>query len=783
MPATFRQNAKQGESFDNEDDRATVAQRVIFDLSQRYGGDPARVAVGYFSGPGNVAPPGSATPWIRDGSDAGGTSVSQYVSGVLARMGRGGAQGTQFAGPGVPTDTSTGSARSAAVSQSTYPDESALIQQVIRDTPDPVAQARRLSKLTQALGTLRLATETDREDLKGSLPDLQAALLGGQDGVTIPEDRIRRLLPPAQAARELEQLHVAQQAGLVFRSAQWGTPDQVNAALQDLSSGLGPISTMIRHHGETGVAPTAADEGSDKETPEAYRLRTQILGQFRTMIDRRQAALTEDPAGYVLAEPAVAAARAKLDAAQSNTDKASALQDYLTASRAVQQSLGVPEGQQHILTKAEAQSTAQRLGSVDPSKGDMGAALMGIQQQYGKAWPQVFGDLVTEGKLSPEYQILAAMPDPLARTDFQRALAASTQRGGLAKLREDAPAPAVKDIDAGIDDRIADFRRTAMIPGLSSNIGLIHTVRDSIRTLATYYAIQSGDGSQALERATDAVLGSKYDFSGTMRVPKGMLAAAETGTRNLVDGLKPADLAPLAADTQAREMGPEDFLARNKPYVAGGAKDFSTRLSSADEAKFRDWVTTNKIPFDPNQATPDYDMRGFWKTSQDPKAWSALQTAGNVPPDLQPASTRIDPNDNKPHFPDYWKTPYHETFSNESQWATKDAPHWTGDDKLVDNKGNVVFDDRHPQRAMYPGMTVEQRQQVTLDAAKRGFWVPNEDDSALVLVGRMLNGGMIQMRRADGSRIELPFKSMQTSNAPATVPAAADTARGVVPGL
>lgn len=72
-------------------------------------------------------------------------------------------------------------------------------------------------------------------------------------------------------------------------------------------------------------------------------------------------------------------------------------------------------------------------------------------------------------------------------------------------------------------------------------------------------------------------------------------------------------------------------------------------------------------------------MRGFYKAlkSGDPKAKNA-----------------IDPNDNKLHYPDYWKTPYHQTFSNESQWATKNAPHWTDDDKLVLPNGRVVFDDR-----------------------------------------------------------------------------------------
>ena len=45
------------------------------------------MAVAYFSGPGNVAPPGSATPYKVDAADANGKTTSSYVSDVLGRMG------------------------------------------------------------------------------------------------------------------------------------------------------------------------------------------------------------------------------------------------------------------------------------------------------------------------------------------------------------------------------------------------------------------------------------------------------------------------------------------------------------------------------------------------------------------------------------------------------------------------------------------------------------------------------------------------------------------------
>lgn len=128
-------------------------------------------------------------------------------------------------------------------------------------------------------------------------------------------------------------------------------------------------------------------------------------------------------------------------------------------------------------------------------------------------------------------------------------------------------------------------------------------------------------------------------------------------------------------------MPPMDptFL-RNSQWVQPGNHTYNTPLSAANETAFRSWLSDNNVPFNPNATGPqDYDMRGFWQALQsgDPKAVSA-----------------VDPNDNQLHYPDYWKTPYHQTFSNESQWATPNAPRWNNEDQLIDQNGNVLFDDR-----------------------------------------------------------------------------------------
>lgn len=119
------------------------------------------------------------------------------------------------------------------------------------------------------------------------------------------------------------------------------------------------------------------------------------------------------------------------------------------------------------------------------------------------------------------------------------------------------------------------------------------------------------------------------------------------------------------------------IFKRNMAY-SRPAKSYATELSPPEAAAFNAWVKQNNVPYDPSPSS-DYDMRGFYKAlvSGDPRA-----------------ATAINPNDNRMHFPDFWKTPYHHSFSRESQWATPAAPTWNEKDQLVLPNGSIVFDER-----------------------------------------------------------------------------------------
>jgi hypothetical protein len=137
----------------------------------------------------------------------------------------------------------------------------------------------------------------------------------------------------------------------------------------------------------------------------------------------------------------------------------------------------------------------------------------------------------------------------------------------------------------------------------------------------------------------------------------------------------------MAGDGEIADMlGLAMTYAKNKPFIKGGAESFTTPLDPSQEQQFQGWVKQNNVPFNPQQSLQDYDMRGFYQAlmAKDPRAMTA-----------------INPNDSQMHYPDYWKTPYHKSFSAESQWANpQTAPAWNDKDQLVTPSGAIVFDER-----------------------------------------------------------------------------------------
>ena len=104
MPATAKPYMLPGENLNDPATNVAIHNRIMQDYARRWPNDPARWAVAYFSGPGNVAPPGSPTPWIRNSSD-GHNTVSQYVANTAGKIGSATPNASAAATPGTTLNT------------------------------------------------------------------------------------------------------------------------------------------------------------------------------------------------------------------------------------------------------------------------------------------------------------------------------------------------------------------------------------------------------------------------------------------------------------------------------------------------------------------------------------------------------------------------------------------------------------------------------------------------------------------------------------------------------
>ncbi len=379
----------------------------------------------------------------------------------------------------------------------------------------------------------------DRTGFHREYGNTVAAQADGRDVPAIDEGRIRALYPPEQAEQLVEQQRMAQSEGYVARAMQFASPADRARIIQDVSSGVGPITqTLLGRNGAT------AEPATDADRAQTYKLRKQALD----MAVRRDAAVQQqverDPAAYAAQSPALRDVMQAASAQGATPDQRAAAVHALMSE---QERLGVPVDKRRPIAVGQISADVQALTHTDPSKADMGAALGQKAAAYGDAWPDVFGAYVKAG-LPAGFQALAIMdrPDQAAgRAEFQRALSLQAEKGGLAALRESVGKAAAKEIDDGLDTKLEGFKGTVL--HARDGVRMFDTFRDSVKTLAYYKSMQGN--SNALGDAYEDVLGKRYDFDGTMRVPKGQMSDVKQATRQVMRTMMPADLPALESST------------------------------------------------------------------------------------------------------------------------------------------------------------------------------------------------------------------------------------------
>ncbi len=445
-----------------------------------------------------------------------------------------------------------------------------------------------------------------RAQLQGQLAQTEQMLRQGHD-VPIPTAQIEAAWPAQQAQAIEQRLQLAHVYGSVAGAVQYGSPTEIAAARGGIADGSGSAVTLLKALYPDDPAMVSAQ-------------RQALLGMFDKEVKARQAALLSDPAQYAAGAPGVAMAAKAVD--PQHPDPA-ALGTYVQALLAAEAHLGVAPDAQHVLTRQQAGALVQRL-SGDPSKVDAGAVLDAMKQKYGGAWGHVFGDMVTLGKLRPDYQVLALMSGPdsrQARADLQRAIIAGPNLGKSVALADR------KAIEAALPQAVSEFAQSALVPGYSANIGQVAAVRDSITRLAELYVSEGRNGAAAAQDAAKAVLTDHYDFlpadpstGVVLRVPKGLGPAVSAETTRVQQGLTAAALAPAPGSNMVTAEQRQQILlnaARNRGVWATNRTDSGAVLMvptryglapviGADGHPIGvSWAEVRSLPVAPATAAPD----------------------------------------------------------------------------------------------------------------------------------------------------------------------------------
>jgi hypothetical protein len=438
--------------------------------------------------------------------------------------------------------------KGASAGQQPFPDLPSMEQKVLDQTAgDPDLQRETLSTLHQRMSIINLQAEQAKTELSHTLSGTNAALLSGDSTVTIPELTIRAAYPAPEADRIVANLQTSKQAGQLIKGMQFATPDQVRQTAADLDNPDGRLGTFLRTTnavnqaapGQIGAGATPGANALPPETPDQTLRRQQIQKVFTEALTARNTALNKDPASYVAAEPNVKAATAGI------TDDPATFEAYARTTQAAQKALGVQDGDTRVMVAAQSQALAKQLISGDPAKTDAGAEIDSMAKKYGDAWPSVWHDLVRDGHMPPEWQVLGSMPAGADRMQMQRALQVVAKKEGVENMRRDIDPTAAQSIDRDIDGSLDQFRKTVMIPGLAGNADLFSTVRSAVRASAFYGTMSGQSSGTALDKATNGALPYDYSSAGFARAPKGQGDQADSYGASMLSSLSSDAIGPV----------------------------------------------------------------------------------------------------------------------------------------------------------------------------------------------------------------------------------------------
>jgi hypothetical protein len=450
-----------------------------------------------------------------DPADSNGTHVSSYVNGMARALG-GGAQAQVQP---IPSGVSPPSNKLAAAGFPTREDWMASIPD---DLPD--AQYNRVySIMGRNYTRLVQSTADERHTLTQQYKGGIAMLQDGREFSYDPA-QYRRVFPTDQAEEML------------------GNLDDSRTIGQQIGAVRGMSITEIMNQRAANAAVLSHSIG------EGYVQQRKRSEAFDKAADAHIKALFADPGGYVTAyNPDVeAAAKGVQDqtpeqaAAAAGAGMPTAAELFAAKTLGEQERLGVPTDIRHVLSNNAAQAVVPQIMS-NPEQAP--GLMKGMAQQWGSAWPSVWKDLATSGKLPSSYQMVGALDNEGDGALLARALAHANKEGdnkAIEKLLDKGvtgasrPSQIIRDRIAA-DESVSKYTKSMLDSGASDEQvrGIVGSIELLGQARALYHQVLP---AEAADDAVKSALG-KFAFlpDGGARIPVDREAAITANAKALLD--------------------------------------------------------------------------------------------------------------------------------------------------------------------------------------------------------------------------------------------------------
>lgn len=348
------------------------------------------------------------------------------------------------------------------------------------------------------------------------------------------------------------------------------SPQQVN---EIMGEDAGRINEAIRDAIDFGKAvnqvktatPTELNALLEREKPKGpaeFRRESKQYSTLVQAINDRNSRLASDPAKYVMQNYTEAgqAAQAYSEAVDSGDalQLENAIADYAAVQRELQEELGLPQKSVQLLTTDMANKLAEQLNDFSQGGEQAALTLTTMKENFGPEWDTVQRQLQSEQKLGSALNVMAGM-------DFGPEMTALGEANSVGKKAyKDIIDPDVyKDIQLNALGKLDSFQDT--LRGQPGGEDAFRQHRHSIEVLAMKYIADGRENSAnaALDQAIEDVLGKRFEFVNTYRIPKAYNTSdIESGVDNIQDGIRAGEYDLLLLES-GTITNPEDLREVN----------------------------------------------------------------------------------------------------------------------------------------------------------------------------------------------------------------------------